>query len=322
MLLCSINSDMSITPTWHNRGGGLALNDANRKKYASPLAQLEDGVYENAGFLYPSNLHEQERYMRFSIQKITHYSRDKDAPLKDAIARIYLPMPANLGTSYHNSYDNETLGAIGNLAAAATSKSLGDYKNFLAKVNTNTAAQNTALFKDMLAGNAAPWAKNFLLGANENSGLRNLPFAGEALKGFGLALHETANPHRALLFNGVDFRTHHFDFQFAPKNFTESKAVRNIIHAFKSAAAPSMKDSHYFFEYPHEFDISFKQPNFLFKIAPSVLTAISVNYHAQGTPLYFSGTGAAAGAPVSVSVSLDFMELTITTRAEIDGDHR
>jgi len=131
------------------------------------------------------------------------------------------------------------------------------------------------------------------------------------------------NPHKVLLFQGVGFRQHRFDYQFQPKSYDEAVMLRGIINFFKYAAAPSY-NAHgvlrtgdfinniksqagsagsllpdnvqninidasagkHFFKYPYYFRIAFNHSRSLFTIAPSVLDSVSIDYHPAGIPSY------------------------------------
>ena len=124
------------------------------------------------------------------------------------------------------------------------------------------------------------------------------------------------NPHLAVLFEGVGFRNHSFNYKFSPRNSGESSAIKDIIFEFKNAMHPS-KEGLAFFNYPDEFDISFpNNEKFLFKIGTSVLTDFQINYNPDGGSFFHVN-----GAPVSVSMSMSFTELDVLTKSEI-GDGR
>jgi hypothetical protein len=77
--------------------------------------------------------------------------------------------------------------------------------------------------------------------------------------------------------------------------------------------APGYAAEGHFFTYPEQFDIEFHYPNYLFDIGASVMTDFSVNYHSEGGSYYFDETN----APVSVTLSMTFQELTVNTKGNI-----
>ena len=79
------------------------------------------------------------------------------------------------------------------------------------------------------------------------------------------------------------------------------------------------------FGYPDEFTIDYyvkgeklkhskTNPNPMFNVGRSVLTACDLNYTTQDVPLFFDGTQ----YPVSIDMALSFMEIGIMYREKID----
>lgn len=124
------------------------------------------------------------------------------------------------------------------------------------------------------------------------------------------------NPKKEVMFNGFDFRNFSFSWVFAPKNEKESDMVKSIIETFRYYSLPEITAGKLFYIFPSEFEISFMQgqkdnPN-IPKIATSVLQSISVNY----TPSSVWST-LPNGAPLSLSITLDFLELELIDRSRI-----
>lgn len=72
-------------------------------------------------------------------------------------------------------------------------------------------------------------------------------------------------------------------------------------------------DGKAFFKYPDEFDIRFpNDQGFLFEIGKSVLRDFSLNYTPDGGSYFHKN-----GAPVSVQMSMTFVEIDILTKQEI-----
>ena len=124
------------------------------------------------------------------------------------------------------------------------------------------------------------------------------------------------NPHMATLFTGVDFRSHSFEYKFIPKSKQESDILADIIYRLKYHMAPSYAAEGHFFNYPEQFDIEFANKKYLFDIGASVLSAFNVSYSGEGSSYFFNNEG----APVSVSLSMTFQELTINTKENISRE--
>lgn len=136
--------------------------------------------------------------------------------------------------------------------------------------------------------------------------------------GLSAATGLTANPKKEQLFKNVDFRTFVFDYQFAPRDSTESRNVLNIIKMFKLHMHPEFKDQASFvFIYPSEFDIHYyykgADNNAIHKHTSCVLTDMNINYTPNGVFNTF-----ADGTPTQINVQLTFKELAILTKDQIE----
>jgi len=128
------------------------------------------------------------------------------------------------------------------------------------------------------------------------------------------------NNYLALVYNGPNaFREHTFAFKFFPKNVDESKTVKSIIAEFAKGTLPrlgsvgDLKDS--YFKSPRQHKIKFfnreGENPFLFNIAMSVITNMTINFDPQGVVGFHKD-----GQPVSIDLTLTFKEIEIP----ISGD--
>ena len=136
--------------------------------------------------------------------------------------------------------------------------------------------------------------------------------------GFGGALSTitglASNPMKEQAFKGMDFRTFTMEYQFAPRDETESMNVNNIIKAFKYHMHPEFKDSNNFlFLYPSEFDIEYffngSENMNIHRHTSCVLTEMNVNYTPNGNFSTFRD-----GSPTQITMNLTFKELTVITK--------
>ena len=226
---------------------------------------------------------------------------------------IALPIPSNLSTGYGASYSQEGIGILGQEAREFVAGG-GGLQSAAEKLKSGEAADILGQQAKAIAASASVEAAALVGGlvagpAGVGVGAAAAGLARGALAGAAIAV----NPHLAVLFEGVGFRSHSFQYKFSPRNQGESNALKRIIKVFKFAMHPEEKDLA-FFRYPDEFDITF--PNnelFLFKIGTSVLTDFQINYNPDGGSYFHEN-----GAPVSVSLSMNFTELDVLTKAEID----
>ena len=165
------------------------------------------------------------------------------------------------------------------------------------------------------------------------------------------------NPFLAQVFTGVNLRSHNFTFKLVPRSLEESQAIRDMILSFKQnmlpttkiesklgkaiqgvtggtsmdpsggpGASPTGRDdalasaaARSLFQYPNEWKLSFS-PNIahnLYKINPCVLTNIAVQYHGENKAFYFHDPDGHGNHPMSIGLSLSFMETQIQTREDI-----
>jgi len=224
---------------------------------------------------------------------------------------VRLPLPANLSTDYNPSYSTPDLG----MAAGSA------LKPFDRAIYGNTDIPGQAAAGAALAG-VGITGIGALLGGTETAktiqtgmgamGI-NAGAAGDAaLKVFGGI---ATNPHKIVLFTGVDFRDHSFSWKLSPRNRRESDIIRRIIAMFTYYSHPSFEAGGLFFKYPEFFEIKFARDSYLFKMRPSVCTDIKVDYHAQGYAAYIrNADGSGEPAPAEVSLTLTFKETEIISK--------
>lgn len=213
--------------------------------------------------------------------------------LKTAIA---LHIPNQLQVRYGTQWSEEDTGTALLLpyTAGAAIKALGN----LTTLNLANAGKEA---KDAAAGVAAFGLSGMAPGTN----------TAVASAATGLAF----NPRKEQVFKGVDFRTFQFEYQFFPRNATESQAVLNIIKMFKIHMHPEFKDSNKFlYIYPSEFDISYfsngSENTAIHKHTSCVLTEMTVNYTPNSQFNTFTD-----GTPTQINMQLTFREL-----AQLDKD--
>lgn len=221
---------------------------------------------------------------------------------------ITLPIPSNLSTGYNAQYDTGTgIGVLGNFAQQVAS---GDTQ-FSAEAAGAAAVEQAKA----IGLSASPEVAALLGGAVKGPlGLGVGAALGNAARGAAVGAGIAVNPHLAVIFSGVNFRTHSFQYKFSPRDAGESTTLKNIIKKFKLNMHPTIEGAA-FFKYPNEFDIAFnsKNENFLFKFGTSVLSDFQINYNPDGGSYFHEN-----GAPVSVGLSLTFTEIDIITQEKIN----
>lgn len=277
-----VDSEISL------RDSGELPNSRISKKLSSPAGK---------SLQYPHDLFDPDRgvdppFIMFVI---------KDPVVKSAEIKRYITMylPAQLTTSYGAVY-NEIERSIkrffkgaerlqGSLSTAA-----GEAKAFL----------ESGSFDFGKLGNAS---------AEVVASIGNDSTIGQEIQ---RALGKTVNPHQALVFRNVAFRSFKFDFHLMARNAQEAEEIQLIIQAFKEAMHPEGEQGadSFFWLYPDNIDIFLFTPSDdrMFKIDTSVLTDMSVDYAGAGIPSFFED-----GAPVDIRMSLSFKELSVLTKEKI-----
>jgi hypothetical protein len=296
-----------------------------------PLAKLDTSRGSN-NLTFPEDKTYQTHNITFRIFKLKRDSRDADDK-RVPVATIVLPMTQELQVSYNAGYASPDLGGIVAEALKVTEnagasisgmiKKGADLKDVLDAIKKNTGAQDIAT-----AVSGATGAALNTVAQGGEALFGNVVKAG--LNAFGVA----RNPHKAVLFEGTDFRSHSFNFRLSPITATESDAIRQIIHIFKYHMHPGYVEGvvggltigtgNHFFETPDFFNIelSHKGAYTVSDYRPCVLKGMTVNYQPSNYPAYArSEGGAGAPAPMEVVMGLEFQEIEIITKKDIGNPY-
>ena len=333
---------------------------------SEPLPRIFGAVTERniptrfSSLYFPNDYQRIDHYVTFNILKFESVTRtsalDSDRPLvgnrRSVASRkqlsITLPMPNDLQTSYNANYPPTDLTAAGEvLATAASNISIGQIASAMGSGSgIERFISGARELAQQVGGAAGAGAAGTALAADA---FARTPGAFQA--GAANVTGVARNPHKVLLFGGVDFRTHTFSFSLTPRNKTEADNIQRIITAFKkhmlpkyglgevipqggsqisgllglesgsagSAITAAGATSRAFFEYPDVFLIQFRDEKKLFTIGESVLESFGVNYHPQRYPAYVRSLSSPGESdPASVEISLTFKETDIVTRDQVE----
>lgn len=277
----------------------------------------------------------------------------------DILLSMLLPMPSQLATTYAQTYDDSAaVGPIGAMAGVAFNKGggkeligkiSGAAKNIGTTIGTGKDKRDLGIeqIKDMASGVVGTVKKELSGGGGLNLGIQvaeenaaaiggalfgGIPgaLAGDqatrgvtaALAGAGIA----RNPHMAVIYKNPNFRVFNFSWELRPRTFTESLAIGRMIHTFKFYSAPSFENNSHIFAYPNQFKLSFNYPDFLFSIGTCVLKNFTVDYHGEGTPLYYEASERSSirtfKPPAVVRISTEFQEISVLTKEGIKKANR
>mgnify|MGYP003337292359 FL=1 len=291
-------------------GVGLAL--VGTSMLTSFGAKLKD-PFEGETFKFPKDLANIDHWIQFSAEetKGTAVGAAESFLGSGSLVgssiiggHIFLPMTNNLSTDYHPTYSTPDL----NMAAGSV------LKPFDRALYGNNDIESSAAVGAGLAGVGAAILKGAGAGIEQKISALGIDnnAVGAALKVFGGVAQ---NPHKIVLFTGVDFRDHTFSWKLSPRNREESNAIQNIIQMFTYYSHPELVAGGLFFKYPEFFRIKFHHPEYLFELRPSVCTGIRVNYHTNGIPSYIrDADGTGIPAPSEVELSVSFKETEIITK--------
>lgn len=135
---------------------------------------------------------------------------------------------------------------------------------------------------------------------------------------------QAVNPQVQVLFRQTDLRTFQFDFTLTPYSPEEANSIKEIVKAFRMAAAPEIQvnstfGTGIFFNVPHQFDIAFmydgKENMNVNRIARCVATNVNVDYAPMGWITFDEGV------PVQTKLSLQFKEIELIDRKRIERDN-
>lgn len=217
---------------------------------------------------------------------------------KRTVTSIGLYMPEDISTTYSTDWQSKELGFVGGL-----SKALSNFDKLLSTEGAKTILKATG-----------EGITNTIAGVIQQL----TPLQVQDARNFGKL--QVSNPYMEVLFNGVENRPFNFKFKFTPKNGNEALEIKNIVEQFKYHQAPEFKyaenNLETYFLYPSTFDITFlhegEENNWLHKISTCSLRNVNIDYNTDGGFRTFEG-----GAPVSINLSLEFLELEILTKDRI-----
>ena len=312
-----------------------------------------DGPYTYSNFMYPMNLGVSGGYDHYVLFYINQTSNTQfhTRQLNQADQQTTKEAADNQwNQAYGGGNNNDGMNGVMQTVSGAAS---GGY--IQPRANTRVATV-IALYMPPQIGTAyatkwtgqsmlgADLAANILTGQGDKSAGNNIMdfgknLFGSVIEGAGSRISQetdlnigqelarrarmAVNPHLEVIFDGIDFRHHKFTFQLMAQRQEEADNIYNIIKAFKFYAAPEVLQSmgSRYFIYPAEFDIKFisngQENPYLSKISTSALTNIEVNYTASGQWAAFRQNDTGGSPPVSIMLSLTFMELEIITKKRI-----
>lgn len=298
-----------------------------------PLRNIFKSLGPGRPLNFPVNMATVDHYVQFGAYAEQHFpAAGKPRSDTSLMGSVRLPMPNQLPVAYAQTYKSTDLGPLGAaIAAGAQDAGLVDAFESGDKDKIMTAASNS--YKSALKELGVSGAGAMILqGATEGGAIAGAMGGGVVGAGIGAGVQKgveavaatagkAVNPHMAIIYERPQFRKFQFQYNLRPKNQEESNILQKIIYFFKFYSAPHIEKESHFINYPNQFKIFFKHNDFLFKMGDCVLDNISVDYHGEGTPLYYDaskGGGRNLKAPANITLNLDFSETVIVTKDDIE----
>ena len=131
------------------------------------------------------------------------------------------------------------------------------------------------------------------------------------------ATRTISNPNSVSTFAGVGLRTFSLSFKLAPESKKESDRIRDIENKLRYYMYPEKDDSGFLgtLKYPPLFRVKFmvgsKENKYMPFYHDAYLTSLSVQYNGDGNTYHREG------APISVTIAMEFKESVALTRNDI-----
>ena len=308
-------------------GGGRGPSDTMTSGQRTPSAVSGSTGFSGGKFkapiMFPDDLDDQH-YMTFRIMRSVR-KKALERTVESTEKVIILPVPANLAVNYAADYENAELGMLGALGAGDMSwdqlKSGGAAAAGDMIAKGKDMIQNIGGNKELLAAGAmvagATVAAKMVGGGGLMAGVVGAVGATKVMKGMGKRAGLVMNPHMAVLFKGIGFKDHSFNFKFIPRNESEYRQIKVICNLFKNHMLPSYAYNKLAFNYPDEFQIGFAPyiKDYLYIVENCVLKSCNITYNSSGVPSF-----SRSGTPMEVDLALTFQEVKLETRPQTDAE--
>jgi len=242
--------------------------------------------------------------------RTTEEALQQSGSIKNSLATIILPMPANIQDSNAAEWTTGQMNpvqatlAAGGSSAVLSSNLLGSLGQSITKGFDNiSAAIKSGEGQNVTAASAAGAALAAALGQGDINQIVS--------RAQGVVFNQNVE----LLFNGVTMRpAFQFSFDMVPRSQEESIMIKRIIRTFKinmtpQKGRPSESGGGLFVKAPNVFKLEYMSGGnihpFLHRFKPCALTQMSVNYN--GSNQYATYPDA---TPVHMNLSLQFQELS------------
>lgn len=232
-------------------------------------------------------------------------------------SNIMLPLPRNLQDSYNinvQRFDQEIGGEL--IASAASNvagmgdMSMGQLSSALASSipGIDLSSYEGGNFMSQLSRDAAFLGRRTVDRAMPN-----------ASRNIDAGLGSTVNPKAALIFEGVELKTHTFNWSLAPRSAAESTVIRDITNTIRRNILPSYGEvggvSRVILNYPSTVDIFFFgiDPSYFLFYKTCMVQNFEIDFTSEGMSIL------KGGKPAVVNMSMNLIESDIHTSEDYGG---
>lgn len=270
---------------------------------------------------FPEDLGQHQLIMVFRKYKFenpgTRTFNDRSSLSKrDIKSVISLPIPSNIADSYSIRLSRPELSFVTEAIATSTAAA-GNSAGAGILSSVNEALRGFAPSADDLRGlkegNTDAISSNlrYLLRSNIPSFIAN---------GLDLGSGHTVNPKLALTFEGVDLKSHSFDWTFMVRSSNESNKLRDIQNTIKRNIHPSYSSYNQIqramLSYPSVVDLFFSglDGSYFLKFKTCMVQSFSLNFTPAGLAIL------EGGKPAGAQMSINLIETDIHTSEDYGGE--
>jgi hypothetical protein len=250
---------------------------------------------------FPSQLSDVGMLLMF--KKYSYAEKDTNVSTASAniLDSIFLSLPDALMDSQGIKVSATELGLAGDMAATGASAYAGGGLSALVDVASGLGVgeATSALASYAISELGKEVAPAIMQGVEAGAGAKR-------------------NPFQALLFDGVDLKTHTFNWTFAPTTRRETSTVKEIIRTIKFHSLPYYKDfsagGKAFLSYPSVCLPRIEGVDTI-SLKPCMINRVDVDYAGGGEVAFLEGGNAAV-----IKLSVTMQEMQMWTREDYGGE--
>jgi hypothetical protein len=235
---------------------------------------------------------------------------------------ILVPLPQSIQDSYQVRVQRLDQGIAGESVAAASraiSEASGSVipsgEDLLRIAATAMPAKAESVLAALMSGDFSGMARDAAFLARRSIDAI-LP---EASRNIDVGFGNTINPKAALYFEGVEMKTHSFNWSFSPSSEHESDILRNLGNTIKKNVLPSYGSivgaERVLLNYPSVLDIFFLgvDQSYFLHYKTCMVQQFTIDFTPQGIALL------RGGKPAMVNMNLNVLEADIHTSEDYGG---